>query len=63
MPDCFEDICPVGECSVCEGWVDKAKSGYCEECGSAFHWGICGGWFGGKQMCENCMENLENEED
>ena len=44
MPDCFEDMCPVGQCVICEGMVDESDAGYCEECRDVFHWGSCGTW-------------------
>ena len=61
MPDCFEDLCPVGECVVCEGFVDERDAGYCETCSGVFHWSHCGTWYGNKHMCENCQEDIEAE--
>lgn len=59
MPDCFEDLCPVRECSVCGGWVDEKDAGYCSICKSPFHWRGCGGWLNGEHVCENCRDNSE----
>ncbi len=56
----IEDFCYVGECVICEDWVNESDAGYCEECKGAFHWGSCGTWCNGKHMCENCQEDIED---
>jgi hypothetical protein len=53
-----------GQCSVCDEPVDHKDAGFCEICGSAFHWGDCGEWgidyygdsYDDIHMCHNCNE-------
>lgn len=63
MPDCFEDMMPVGPCCVCGGEVDLNDSGICEWCGGTFHWSVCGCWDDGEHRCHSCQQDEKGREE
>lgn len=57
------DMMPVGPCCVCGTQLDHTEAGFCKSCGEPFCWSGCGGWWGSSHRCDNCLEEINNEND
>lgn len=55
-----EDLMPCGECCVCNEYLDHSDAGFCEHCGSGFHWNDCGTWEKNKHTCQNCSTDPDD---
>ena len=55
----FEDLMPIGNCTVCNEYLDHSDAGFCETCGQGFHWAKCGQWGDSGHECNNCKNEEE----
>jgi len=55
----FEDAMPIGNCTVCDEYLDHSDAGFCETCGQGFHWGKCGQWGDSGHECKSCKDEEE----